>query len=34
MILALLEETPDITLQELKAALMDRGVAAGYGTLI
>ena len=33
LILALIEETPDMTLQELKAALMDRGVAAGYGTL-
>ena len=33
LILALLDETPDITLQELKAALMDRGIAAGYGTL-
>ena len=33
LILALLDETPDITLQELKAALMERGIAAGYGTL-
>ena len=32
-ILTLLDETPDMTLQELKAALMDRGIAAGYGTL-
>jgi transposase len=33
LILALLDETPDMTLQELKAALMDQGIAAGYGTL-
>ena len=33
LILALMNETPDMTIQELKAALMDRGVAAGYGTL-
>jgi transposase len=33
LILSLLDETPDMTLQELKAALMDRGIAAGYGTL-
>jgi transposase len=33
LILTLLDETPDMTLQELKAALMDRGVTAGYGTL-
>jgi len=33
LILALVDETPDMTLQELKAALMDRGIAAGYGTL-
>jgi hypothetical protein len=32
-ILALLDETPDTTLQELKAALHGRGIAVGYGTL-
>ncbi|MBJ7532580.1 hypothetical protein JDN40_00275, partial [Rhodomicrobium vannielii ATCC 17100] len=32
-ILALVDETPDMTLQELRAALQDRGIAAGYGTL-
>jgi transposase len=33
LILALYEETPDITLDELRRALAERGVAAGYGTL-
>jgi transposase len=33
LILTLLDETPDMTLQELKAALMDRGITVGYGTL-
>jgi transposase len=33
LILALIDETPDMTLQELKAALFDRGIAVGYGTL-
>jgi transposase len=33
LILALIDETPDMTLQELKAALEERGVPAGYGTL-
>ena len=32
MILALVEETPDITLEELRAALARRGLAVGYGT--
>jgi transposase len=33
LILALVEETPDLTLEELRALLRARGVAAGYGTL-
>jgi transposase len=33
LILALVEETPDITLDELRAALAERGVSVGYGTL-
>ena len=33
LILALVDKTPDMTLQELKAALEDQGVSAGYGTL-
>ena len=33
MILALVEETPDVTLEELRAALAARGVSVGYGTL-
>jgi transposase len=33
LILALVDETPDMTLQELKAALEDQGISAGYGTL-
>ncbi len=33
LILALIDETPDMTLEELKAALKDRGVTMGYGTL-
>ena len=33
LILALVEETPDITLEELRAALARRGLAVGYGTL-
>ena len=32
-ILALVGETPDITLHELKAALAEHGVAVGIGTL-
>lgn len=33
LILSLLEETPDITLEELRAVLAEKGVAVGYGTL-
>ena len=33
LILSLLEETPDITLQELRAVLAEKAVAVGYGTL-
>jgi len=33
LILGLVEKTPDLTLEELRAALAQRGVAAGYGTL-
>ena len=33
LILRLTEETPDMTLQELKQALGERGIVAGYGTL-
>ena len=33
LILALLAETPDITVEELRAALAARGHAFGYGTL-
>jgi transposase len=33
LILALLAETPDITVEELRAALGERGHAFGYGTL-
>ena len=33
LIRALLEETPDITVDELRAALAGRGHAFGYGTL-
>jgi hypothetical protein len=33
LILALVEEKPDITLEELRAALARRGLAVGYGTL-
>ena len=33
LILALLAETPDITVEELRAALAERGHAFGYGTL-
>src|SRR3954470_9346428 len=33
LILALLEDTPDITLEELRTALAARGVAVGYGSL-
>jgi transposase len=32
-ILALYEETPDITLAEIKAALAEQGIQAGIGTL-
>jgi transposase len=33
LILSLVEETPDITLEELRTALAARGVAVGYGTV-
>jgi transposase len=33
LILALLDETPDMSLEELRAALGERGVPVGYGTL-
>jgi hypothetical protein len=33
LILALLAETPDITVEELRAALGERGHAFGYGTM-
>ena len=33
LILALIEKEPDMTLQELKAALFERGIAVGYGAL-
>jgi len=33
LIRALLEETPDLTVQELRATLAKRGHAFGYGTL-
>ena len=33
LILSLIEATPDITLQEIRAALADGGVAVGYGGL-
>jgi transposase len=33
LILGLVEETPDITLEELRTALAARGVVVGYGTL-
>jgi transposase len=33
VILALLDETKDITLEELRATLADRGLSFGYGTL-
>lgn len=33
LILAMLAETPDLTLAEIKAKLADRGIAAGIGTL-
>jgi transposase len=33
LILALLAETPDITVEELRAALGERGLAFGYGTM-
>ena len=33
VILALIEETPDITLAELKARLADKGIDVGIGTL-
>ncbi len=32
-ILAMIEETPDLTLHEMRAALAERGVAVGIGTL-
>ena len=32
LILALVEETPDITLEELRAALARRGLAVGYAS--
>ena len=33
LILALLAETPDITVEELRLALVERGHSFGYGTL-
>jgi transposase len=33
LILSLLAETPDVTVEELRAALAERGHAFGYGTL-
>jgi len=33
LILALVDETPDITLEEVRTALAERGVVVGYGTL-
>ena len=33
LILALIEDKPDMTLEELRAALAERGVSVGYGTL-
>src|SRR4051794_10990771 len=33
LILALIEETPDITLDELRATLAERAVSVGYGSL-
>jgi len=33
LILSFVEETPDIALEELRAALAEKGVAVGYGTL-
>ena len=33
LILALLAETPDITVEELRLALIERGHSFGYGTL-
>jgi transposase len=33
LILGLYEAEPDITLQELRAALTERGIAIGYGGL-
>jgi transposase len=32
-ILALIEETPDIAIEELRQALADKGVTVGYGTI-
>ena len=32
-ILALLEATPDLTIEELRLALADTGVTVGYGTI-
>lgn len=33
VILALLEATPDLTIEELRLALADTGVTVGYGTI-
>jgi transposase len=33
LILALLDEKPEIALEELRTALADRGISVGYGTL-
>ena len=33
LILSLLKETPDITLEELRTTLAEKGVIVGYGTL-
>ena len=33
MILALIEETPDLAIEELRQALAEKGVTVGYGTI-
>ena len=33
LVLALLDNSPDVSLEELRAALAERGVLVGYGTL-
>jgi transposase len=32
-VLALIEETPDVAIEELRQALADKGVSVGYGTI-